>query len=60
MAKYTVIYEIVESYDATVEGDFDYTSLREHIESGHYSEDFDRSWRNGEIRVTDIWEVEND
>ena len=59
MPKYTVIYEIVETYDATLEGDFGYYSLRDAIKNGHYAEDFDRSWRDGDIRVIDILEVQN-
>ena len=60
MPKYTVIYEIVETYDATLEGEFDYHSLRAEIENGHYLDSLDRSWREGGIRVLDVWEVEND
>ena len=60
MPRYGVIYEIVETYDATLEGEFDYHSLREAVENGHYQDDFDRSWRDGHIRVLDVWEAKND
>jgi hypothetical protein len=63
----------VESYDATLEGDFAYYSLRDAqgifesandvvnaVKDGHYSGDLDRSWRNGELRVLDIVEVKDD
>lgn len=59
MPRYTVMYEIVEEYDATLEGDFDYYSLRTALENGHYSGDLDRSWRNGELRVIDILEIKD-
>jgi len=59
MTKYTVIYEVVESYDATLEGDFDYHSLRKAVEDGHYQDTLDRSWRDGSIKVVDIWKIED-
>ena len=57
MTKYHVVYEIVDSYDATIEGDFGYYSLRDAVKKGHYSGDLDRSWRNGDFKVIDIQEV---
>ena len=60
MTKYTVIYEVVETYDATLEGDFDYHSLRQTVEDGHYLDTLDRSWREGGVKVIDIRKVEND
>ena len=60
MPKYTVIYEVVEKYDATLEGDYTHDFIAHMIENGHYSEDFDRSWREGGIRIVDVWEENND
>lgn len=59
MPSYNIIYEIVETYDCTIEGDFGYYSLRKTLEDGHYSGDLDRSWINGELRVIDIREVKD-
>jgi len=60
MTKYTVIYEVVDVYDATLEGDFDYHSLRKAVKDGHYQDTLDRSWREGGVKVIDIWKVDND
>ena len=57
MPKYNIIYEIVETYDATLEGDFGYYSLRKALEDGHYNGDLDRSWINGKLRVIDFKEI---
>jgi len=59
MTKYTVIYEVVETYDATIEGDFGYYSLRKAVEDGHYQDTLDRSWRDGGLKVIDIWKIED-
>ena len=60
MTKYTVIYEVVNVYDATLEGDFDYASLLQAVKDGHYQYTLDRSWRDGGLKVIDIWKIDND
>lgn len=58
MPKYHIVYEVVESYDATIEGVFDHNSLTDAVTSGHWNGYIDRSWREGRtVRVKEFTQV---
>lgn len=54
MPKYNVMYEVVESYDATIDVE-SLHNLTDFIEHGHWNEEIDRSWRGSMVRVVNIW-----
>ena len=59
MPRYTVMYEVVESYDASIDVDSldDLTAV---VEYSHYDGSLDRSWREATVRITDIWRVDDE
>lgn len=59
MPRYTIIYDVVESYDASIDVD-SLDDLAAAVEYGHWHGDLDRSWREGTVRVVEIWRVDDE
>jgi len=59
MPRYTVMYEVVETYDASIDLD-SLDNLTAAVEYGHWNDEIDRSWREGTVRVVDIWRVDDE
>ena len=59
MPKYDIIYEIVESYDASIDAD-SLDDLTAAVEQAHWNDEIDRSYRDGSVRVVEIWMVDDE
>lgn len=59
MPRYTVMYEVVETYDASINLD-SLDDLTAAVEHGHWNEEIDRSWRGSMVRVVNIWRVDDE
>lgn len=59
MARYTVMYEVVETYDASIDVD-SLDNLTDAVKQAHWNDEIDRSYRDGTVRVTEVWRVDDE